>query len=203
MFFVCLTPILDPLASVYSLAFSNTNASTIDDTGADNVYKGPSGVHSGFINYDEFEFPKYGSIFGNISIEGTQINCPLVYGDETAELKKGACVSMFGNIPGCSKGILVGAHNNTYFHTLPDAQIGATVTVETTYGSYTYKVYNAFVMNANDRKAYVNELNGDKEILILYTCYPVNTLASTPDRYMVFCEFVSGPQVNLYEGREQ
>ena len=31
-------------------------------------------------------------------------------------------------------------------------------------------------------------LNGDKETLILYTCYPNNTLSLTPYRFIAYCE---------------
>ena len=71
--------------------------------------------------------------------------------------------------------------------------------LETNYGSYVYKVYRSEVIKDSERAKYETELNGDKETLILYTCYPIDTLASTPYRYFVFCESVSGPQVNLYE----
>ncbi len=199
LFFVCLTPVIDPLLSAYGLAFSNTNAKTIDETGTNSIFNGSTGVHSGLLNYDDFEFPNYGSVFGNISVEGTEINCDLIYGDDTALLKKGACMSLYSHIPGCGKGVMIAAHNNTYFHTLPEAEEGSLVHIETNYGSYVYKVYRSEVIKENERAKYAEELNGDKEVLILYTCYPIDTLASTPYRYFVFCEFVSGPQVNMYE----
>ena len=199
LFFACLTPIIDPLLSAYKLAFSNTNFNTIDESGTSSIFNGSTGVYSGLLNCDDFEFPNYGSVFGKISVEGTEINCDLIYGDDTALLKKGACLSLYSHIPGCGRGVMIAAHNNTYFHTLPNAREGTLVHLETNYGSYVYKVYRSEVIKDSERAKYETELNGDKETLILYTCYPIDTLASTPYRYFVFCEFVSGPQVNLYE----
>ena len=202
LFFVCLTPILDPLISVYSLAFSNANAATIDGTETNSIFDGNTTVHDGYINYDEFTFPSWGDIFGNIKVEGTEIDCPLIFGDDDGLLRHGACMTIFSHIPGCGKGVMIAAHNNTYFHTLPQAQVGQLVFIETNYGSFTYRIRETKIidMNADDaREQYAPELNGDTEILMLYTCYPVNTMASTPQRYFVFCEKVSGPQVNMYE----
>lgn len=199
LFFVALTPILDPLASVYGIAFSNANAKTIDESGTNSIFNGSTGVHSGLINYDEFEFPRYGSIFGTVTVQGTEINCNLLYGDDTALLKKGACMSLYSHLPGCGSGVMVGTHNNTYFHTLQYVKEGALVNVETNYGSYIYKVYKTKIIDKDAEDEYRAELNGNKEVLLLYTCYPNDTIASTPYRFFAFCEFVSGPQVNLYE----
>ena len=202
LFFVCLTPIIKPLASVYGIAFSNANANTIGETRTNSIFSGSTGIHDGYLNYDDFEVPSWGDIFGTIKVGGTDIDCDLIFGDDSDLLRKGACMSIFSHIPGCGRGILVAAHNNTYFHTLPQAQNGDLVNIETNYGSYVYRVYDQRIVNLNDpnnRSQYADELNGNEEILILYTCYPIDTLASTPERYFVFCEFVSGPQVNMYE----
>lgn len=205
LFFACLTPILDPLVSVYKVAFSNANASAIDEAGTNSIFNGSTGINNGLLTTDDFEYPTWGKIFGSIKVDNTDIDCDLIFGDSKDLLKKGACMSMSSHIPGCGTGVLVAAHNNTYFHTLPDAQIGDQVYVETNYGSFVYRVYETKIIDtsksahAND---YYPELYGDKEVLLLYTCWPINTLASTPLRYFAFCELVSGPSVNLYETGE-
>lgn len=199
LLFACLTPILEPLLSVYRLAFSGANVETIDEPGAGSIFNGSTGQSSGYLNWDDFEFPEYGSAFGRITVEGTDIDTDIIYGDSTALLKRGACMSMYSHIPGCGTGILIGAHNNTYFHTLPYVKEGAAVHVETTYGSYVYRVYKTAILKNDDGSGYRSELNGDKEVLLLYTCYPNDTIASTPYRFFAFCEYVSGPTVNMYE----
>ena len=205
LFFVCLTPVLGPLVSVYKLAFSNSNAASVGETGTNSIFNGSTGVHSGLLTCDDFEYPTWGKTFGTLKVDNTEIDCDFIFGDSKDLLKKGACMSMESHIPGCGTGVLVGAHNNTYFHTLPDAQPGDLVHIETNYGSFVYRVYETKIidtsksMHANE---YFPELYGDKEVLLLYTCWPINTLASTPLRYFAFCEFVSGPQVNIYDTEE-
>ena len=152
LFFVCLTPVLDPLISIYGLAFSNANAQTIDETGTNSIFNGTTNAHNGVLNYNDFEFPKYGDVFGKITVDSTEINCNLIYGDDTALLKNGACMSLYSHIPGCGKGVMIGAHNNTYFHTLQYVQIGSLVHIETTYGTYVYKVYQT--MNTQNTQSY-------------------------------------------------
>ena len=201
LFFACLTPVIDPLLSVYGVAFSNTNANAIGEAGTNSIFNGATGIRSGVLTCDDFEYPTWGKIFGNIKVDNTEIDCDLIFGDSKDLLKKGACMSLTSQIPGCGTGILVAAHNNTYFHTLPNAQIGDLVHLETNYGSFIYRVYETKIIDTSKSghaDLYYSELYGDKEILMLYTCWPIDTLASTPQRYFAFCEFVSGPMVDLY-----
>lgn len=199
LLFTALTPILTPLLSVYGLAFSNANVNTINELGAGSIFDGNGGPSSGTLNWDDFSFPKYGENFGRITVEGTGIDTPVIFGDSHELLNRGACVSLFGHIPGCGKGVLIGAHYMNYFSDLSSVEEGALVHLDTTYGSYVYRVYRTDVRRYDDPSAYRSELNGDKEILILYTCDLNGVIMSTPYRFFAFCEFVSGPSVNLYE----
>lgn len=198
LFFACLTPILNPLVSAYNLAFSKAET-IIEEQGTNSIFNGGTGIFEGKLNMDEFKFPSYGDHFGKIKVEGTKIDTDLIYGDSNALLSKGACMSLYSHIPGCGRGVLVGAHNNTYFHTLQYVKNGAIVNLETNYGSFVYKVYDTKIIKTSDSEAYRNELNGDKETLLLYTCYPNDTIALTEYRFFAFCELVSGPSVNMYE----
>ena len=198
LLFVCLTPIFDPLVSVYQLAFSSVAPPTADEPEASSIFSGTTGQMYGTLQASEVDFPSYGDAFGHITVEGTEIDAPVFYGDSDDLLRKGACMSMYSRIPGCGSGTMLSAHNNRHFHTLPDAKIGAEVRLETTYGVYIYKVYETKVLHKDD-ETYRRKLNAGKDELILYTCYPVDTIASTPQRYFAFCEYVAGPHVNLYE----
>lgn len=199
LLFAVLTPILNPLLSVYDLAFSNANVQTINEPGAGSIFDGNSGPTTGILNWDDISFPKYGEDFGRITVEGTDVDAHIIFGDSYALLRRGACLSLFGHIPGCGKGVLIGAHYMTYFNTLSSVKEGALVHIDTTYGSYVYRVYRTDVSRYDDASAYRSELNGDKEILILYTCDLNGVIVSTPYRFFAFCELVSGPSVNLYE----
>lgn len=195
----CLTPFLDPLISVYKLAFTNTNVHTIDEAGVSSVFNGSTGLKHGKLNSEDIEFPKYGEVFAHLSIEGTDIDTPIIYGENKQLLRKAACMSLYSHIPGCGKGTMISAHNNRAFRSLKDVKEGAIVHLETTYGEYVYRVYKTQIINKSDEAAYSGALNGDKDELLLYTCYASRAIGSTPYRFFTFCEFVSGPSVNLYE----
>ena len=94
-------------------------------------------------------------------------------------------------IPGEGKTILLAGHNNTFFNDLQHTEIGATVTITTHYGVYTYEVTDMAVKDYQDETAY--DFTRTDENLILYTCYPFDALGFTPNRYFVYAKYVSGP----------
>ena len=89
------------------------------------------------------------------------------------------------------KTILLAGHNNTFFNDLQHAEVGATVTITTHYGVYTYEVTEMKVMDYQDETSY--DFSRTDENLILYTCYPFDALGFTPNRYFVYAKYVSGP----------
>lgn len=94
-------------------------------------------------------------------------------------------------IPGEGKTILLAGHNNTFFNDLQHAEAGATVTITTHYGVYTYEVTGSEILDYQDETAY--DFTRTDENLILYTCYPFDALGFTPNRFFVYAKYVSGP----------
>lgn len=137
-------------------------------------------------------WPEAHEVIGRISIPDAGIDCDVIWGDSNADLNKGACLyaDRYDRIPGGGLQMLMAAHNNTYFHTLGQVQPGSRVTLELYYGSYEYEVTESFVGRANDSTVYDLQAEGEK--LILYTCYPFDQLTSTPYRFFVYCQPVSG-----------
>ena len=89
------------------------------------------------------------------------------------------------------KTILLAGHNNTFFNDLQHAEAGATVTITTHYGVYTYEVAGTEILDYQDETAY--DFTRTDENLILYTCYPFDALGFTPNRFFVYAKYVSGP----------
>lgn len=140
-------------------------------------------------------WPQPHQVLGTVTVEDAGIECDIYYGDTQADLRHGACCydGKPGHIPGGGKTMLIGAHNNTYFHTLGEAEIGSLVQIETYYGSYTYEVYDTAVVREDDPTVY--DLNADTETLILYTCYPFDQLSRTYYRYFLYCKPVWGQPI--------
>lgn len=134
-------------------------------------------------------YPEYGSRYGNIKIESLDINLPLYYGDKLSILKNGVGQSSGSYFPGEGGSIICMGHNTKAFlYKLPQIKKGAIIEVETTYGTFKYKVDNTKIVNMYN----VDELpiQKDEEVLMLYTCYPVNGLGHKTDRFVVYAKKV-------------
>ncbi len=204
--YLAFLPAAQPLVSAYHLAFTGNTSSPDTDSGETNsIFSGATGISGGDIKASEMEFPRWGDHFGNITMDGTKIDAPLIFGSgsDTDLLKKGACVSFYCGIPGYRKLIMISAHNNTHFSDLQKSgKVGALVHIETNYGSYVYRVVDKKIAHRTDESAYNNYLNPpdgqDKEFLIVYTCQKENGISLSKYRCYVYCEYVSGPTIDKY-----
>lgn len=134
-------------------------------------------------------YPEYGSRYGNIKIESLDISLPLYYGDKLSILKNGIGQSSGSYFPGEGGSIICMGHNTKAFlYKLPQIKKGAIIEVETTYGTFRYKVDKTKIVNMYN----VDELpiQKEEEILMLYTCYPVNGLGHKTDRFVVYAKKV-------------
>ena len=135
-----------------------------------------------------------GDRYADITISGTNVNAPVYYGDTNKILNQGVGTYMENSsagLPGEGKTILLSGHNNTFFNDLQHAEEGATVTITTHYGVYTYEVTETKILDYQDSSAY--DFSREDENLILYTCYPFDAMGFTPDRFFVYARYISGP----------
>lgn len=147
------------------------------------------------VNLQEFGGPPQpGQMYGRVAVAGTSVDCNLYWGDDTAQLHGGAGTYPGGQLPGQGGVTLVGAHTGTFFRDLEHAEIGAEITVETYYGEYRYKITDMQVVLAEEfGQQQLDEQPRDS--FLMYTCYPFGQLTLTPERYMIYAEYVSGPRV--------
>ena len=146
------------------------------------------------IKFDEetktiVSYPQYGTRYGNIKIESLNVNVPLYFGDELTYLRYGVGQSSSAYFPGEGASIICMGHNNrNILYDLPKIKNDAIIQIDTTYGTFKYKVYKTEIINMYD----VDKLTIQKEeeILMLYTCYPVETLGDKKDRFVVFAKRV-------------
>lgn len=134
---------------------------------------------------------KYGELYAYVKCNDIGLNCPVYMGDDNEILKMGAGQIPATYQPGFGELIMIGAHNNSFFNSLKNIQIGQNITMETSYGTYTYQVVSTEIIDVTGMDAY--DFFTDHEQLLLYTCYPFDVLAHTDYRFMVYADFVSGP----------
>ena len=135
----------------------------------------------------------YGDLYAYVKCQDIGLDCPVYMGSDNSILKLGAGQVTATYQPGFGSLIMIGAHNNTFFNCLKNIQTGTVITMETSYGTYTYQVNSTEVVDVTDKDAY--DFFTDHEQFLLYTCYPFDMLASTDYRFMVHADLVSGPTI--------
>lgn len=197
LLYIILSPILAPFTDAMGLVFFKDRPGQSMEI--HNIFDNENIQNMGkdTIKASEIEMPQYGTIFGNLTIEGTSVNADLFFGDGNRELKNGVGMYNGSHIPGYGSTCLIGGHNNSYFSDLKNAQLGSKITINTNYGQYVYEITKTEVLMAKDSSAW--DPKSETENVVLYTCYPFDMLGLTPQRYFVYGTYVSGPKIEKYE----
>nr|WP_253295820.1 class D sortase [Enterococcus raffinosus] len=144
----------------------------------------------------KIDYPVGGQLYGKVKIEKLQLNVPLYFGDTEEILREGAGQFMGSVYPGELGTSLIGGHNVDDFGKLGAAQVGDEITLQTTYGNYVYRINQIEVRDKKDKE--INDMiyqRNDRRIII-YTCYPIDSLGLTNERLFAIGEFVSGSMIN-------
>ena len=133
--------------------------------------------------------PSWGSEFGRIKIPSIMVDIPIYHGDDTPQLARGAGHYAGSKFPGEGGSIILAAHNSHgLFYTLPQIKIKDHITVETIYGNFEYEVYDTKIADYRNEDAF--PIQNEEEILILYTCYPVDNIWYVNDRFIAYAKLV-------------
>ncbi len=132
-------------------------------------------------------YPEYGTQYATIEIPKIGIELPVYYGDTLEILKKGVGHSSGSYFPGEGGSIIYMGHNSkNVFRRFSELQIGNEIKVTTTYGEYNYKIYDMKLINETETDKL--PIQDEKEILMVYTCYPFNNIGYATQRYVVYAE---------------
>ncbi len=132
-------------------------------------------------------YPEYGTKYATIEIEKINASLPVYFGDTLEVLKKGVGHSSGSYFPGEGGSIVYMGHNSkNTFRRFSELQIGNEIKVTTTYGEYTYKIYDMKLIKETDLDKL--PIQDEEEILMVYTCYPFNNIGYTTQRYVVYAE---------------
>lgn len=135
------------------------------------------------------EQPEYGDNYAHINCERIGLDKDIYYGDDEVILKKSLGQYTGSHLFGENNVILVAGHNGTHFKTIRNIEIGDRLLVTTNYGDFLYEVFDTKVRLAAEFDE-TTELDNDEELLIMYTCYPFDSLA-TDSRFFVYAHLVS------------
>ena len=135
-------------------------------------------------------YPEYGTKYATIEIPKIDVNLPVYYGDTLEVLKDGVGHSSGSYFPGEGGSIIYMGHNSAkVFRRFSELQIGNEIKVTTSYGEFNYKIYDMQLIKETE----IDKLpiQKDKEILMVYTCYPFNNIGYATQRYVVYAELES------------
>ena len=135
-------------------------------------------------------YPEYGTQYATIKIPKIDVELPVYYGDTLDILKKGVGHSSGSYFPGEGGSIIYMGHNSKkMFRRFSELQKGNEIEVTTSYGDFKYKIYDMQLIKETEvDKLPIQE---DKEILMIYTCYPFNNIGYATQRYVVHAELES------------
>lgn len=156
------------------LTVNEQNESTIEPVLENNV----------LINY-----PTYGSKYATLKIDSIGVNLPVYYGANYTVLKSGIAHDENSYFPGEGGSIVLAGHNfKTFLANLPKVNLEDKIQLETTYGIFNYQIYDTQIVQETDvNKVPIQE---DKEILMIYTCWPINNIGHASQRYVVYANLV-------------
>lgn len=132
-------------------------------------------------------YPEYGTKYATIKIPKIYVDLPVYYGDSLEVLKKGVGHSSGSYFPGEGGSIIYMGHNSkNVFRRFSELQIGNEIQVTTTYGEFNYKIYDMQLIKETEVEKL--PIQKEKEILMVYTCYPFNNIGYATQRYVVYAE---------------
>lgn len=132
-------------------------------------------------------YPEYGTQYATIEIPKIDVDLPVYFGDTLEILKKGVGHSSGSYFPGEGGSIIYMGHNSKkMFRRFSELQLGNEITVKTSYGEYKYKIYDMQLIKETELEKL--PIQKEKEILMVYTCYPFNNIGYTTQRYVVYAE---------------
>lgn len=140
--------------------------------------------------------PQFGELYALIKSDKLELDVPVYWGSDSQLFERGACQSTSSVLPGEDGNIVISAYEDTFFSELSNLAVGDTVTLNTNYGQFTYKVRELIEFQKDNNKYVVPS---EETKLTLYTCKK-DVLGSPDGRVGVICDLT---EKNFYTGEAQ
>lgn len=131
--------------------------------------------------------PKVGEQMGELKIPKLDAALPIYHGTNEDELEKGVGHFSDSVLPGEKDNSVLSGHRDTVFRKLGEVGKGDLLVVETTAGTFTYKVRKVRIVDKDDRSVIVSM---PRATLTVSTCYPFTFVGAAPERYVLVAYLV-------------
>lgn len=130
-----------------------------------------------------------GGLLGRLEIPRLGLSVMVVEGVKSSELKHAAGHIPGTALPGYGSNVGIAGHRDTFFRPLRLIRRDDSIDLNTTAGTYRYRVVSTSVVSPTDvQLLYPN----GKDMLTLVTCYPFYYVGSAPKRFIVRAERIQG-----------
>lgn len=139
--------------------------------------------------------PTPGALVGQLRIPVLGLDAPVTQGTALSVLSHSAGHLQTSVLPGEVGTTVIAAHDVTYFHQIDRLHPGDSMTVQTSQGTFTYKVVQHRIVHVG-----TNVVNTPYPSLVLETCYPLNALTLVNRRYIVTAVLVRSRLTTVRSG---
>lgn len=154
----------------------------IQETAVTSIYNEDSFNNGYLLNY-----PSFAEQYATLKISKINVNAPIYFGATDEILLKGVAHDSGSYFCGENGTIIMCGHNYmNNFKRFGELTSGDIIEVKTNYGDFYYKLFNSEVVH--ETETYKLEIQRNKEILMIYTCYPFNSVGYTEYRYVIYAE---------------
>jgi sortase A len=126
-----------------------------------------------------------GALIGRIEVPRLGLSTVVLEGDSDQVLRKAAGHIPSTALPGGSGNVAIAGHRDTFFRALRNIRRNDSITLETTTGTYHYRVQSVQIVGPRETQVL---RPSDQPSLTLVTCYPFYFVGSAPERYVVNAE---------------
>lgn len=137
------------------------------------------------------ERPASGEQLGTLTIPALEMSLPIYEGTEESELKKGVGHYAGSVLPGEKDNCVLSGHRDTVFSELSQLKKGDELIVETSAGTFTYRIRKIRIVEKDDTTVIVST---PQAALTLTTCYPFTYIGSAPQRYILSAYLVQSSE---------
>lgn len=160
------------------------------------VNQSKSEIEDGKLLASSIVYPERNMRYGEVIINQVDINLPLYYGDSSDILASGAGMYPNSKFPGEVGTSIIGGHNQPTFGKISYLNVGERFEIKTSYGAFTYEIITTQIIQVNDPMVMAELAQNQEPHAFLYTCYPLDAIGFTPQRFVVIGKQIAGPVID-------